>query len=45
VQYNELGGVQDNEFLGGGGGGNPAYAAALTVLSGLNVIAINNIAT
>src|SRR5215813_3602408 len=32
VQYNELGGVQDNEFPGGGGGGNPAYTAALTVL-------------
>ncbi len=32
VQYNELAGVQDNEFPGGGGGGNPAYAAALTVL-------------
>jgi hypothetical protein len=32
VQYNELGGVQDNEFPGGGGTGNPAYTAALTVL-------------
>jgi hypothetical protein len=32
VQYNELTGVQDNEFPGGGGGGNPAYTAALTVL-------------
>src|SRR5215470_5600704 len=32
VQYNELAGVQDNEFPGGGGGGNPAYTAALTVL-------------
>jgi hypothetical protein len=32
VQYNELGGVQDNEFPGGGGSGNPAYTAALTVL-------------
>jgi hypothetical protein len=31
-QYNELGGVQDNEFTGGGGSGNPAYTAALTVL-------------
>jgi hypothetical protein len=31
-QYNELGGVQDNEFPGGGGTGNPAYTAALTVL-------------
>src|SRR5579862_6843229 len=32
VQYNELGGVQDNEFPGGGGTGNPAYTAALSVL-------------
>ena len=32
VQYNELGGVQDNEFLGGGGTGNPAYTAAISVL-------------
>src|SRR6516164_1063997 len=32
VQYNELAGVQDNEFPGGGGGGNPAFTAALTVL-------------
>jgi hypothetical protein len=32
VQYNELAGVQDNEFPGGGGGGNPAYTAALAVL-------------
>jgi Ferritin-like domain/TAT (twin-arginine translocation) pathway signal sequence len=31
-QYNELGGVQDNEFPGGGGTGNPKYTAALTVL-------------
>jgi len=31
-QYNELGGVQDNEFPGGGGTGNLAYTAALTVL-------------
>jgi hypothetical protein len=32
VQYNELAGIQDNEFPGGGGGGNSAYTAALTVL-------------
>jgi hypothetical protein len=32
VQYNELGGVQDNEFPGGDGSGNPAYSAALAVL-------------
>ncbi len=32
VQYNELAGVQDNEFPGGGGTGNPAYTAALEVL-------------
>jgi len=32
VQYNELAGVQDNEFPGGGGGGNPAYTEALTML-------------
>ena len=32
VQYNELGGVQDNEFPGGGGTGNPAYTDALEVL-------------
>jgi hypothetical protein len=32
VQYNELGGVQDNEFPGGDGSGNPAYTAALSVL-------------
>ena len=32
VQYNELAGVQDTEVPGGGGGGNPAYTAALTVL-------------
>jgi hypothetical protein len=31
-QYNELGGVQDNEFPGGGGSGNPAYTAALQKL-------------
>jgi len=29
TQYNELGGIQDNEFPGGGGTGNPAYTAAL----------------
>ena len=32
MQYNELAGVQDNEFPGGGGGGNPAYTEALTML-------------
>ena len=32
IQYNELGGVQDNEFPGGGGTGNPTYTAALQVL-------------
>src|SRR5579859_7773340 len=32
VQYNELGGVQDNEFPGGGGSGNPAYTNAIAVL-------------
>ena len=32
VQYNELGGVQDNEFPGGGGTGNAAYTAALANL-------------
>ena len=32
VQYNELAGVQDNEFPGGGGKSNPAYAAALAML-------------
>ena len=32
VQYNELGGVQDNEFPGGGGTGNAAYTGALEVL-------------
>jgi hypothetical protein len=31
-QYNELGGIQDNEFPGGGGTGNPAYIAALSML-------------
>ncbi|MFB3815990.1 MAG: hypothetical protein ACE14L_17950, partial [Terriglobales bacterium] len=30
VQYNELGGIQDSEVAGGGG--NPAYTAALQVL-------------
>jgi hypothetical protein len=30
VQYNELGGVQDKEVMGGSG--NPAYTAALAVL-------------
>ena len=32
VQYNELAGIQDKEFPGGGGTGNPAYTAALNVL-------------
>lgn len=32
AQYNELGGVQDDEFPGGGGTGNPAYTEALKVL-------------
>jgi Ferritin-like domain len=32
VQYNELGGVQDDEFPGGAGTGNSDYTAALTVL-------------
>jgi len=32
IQYNELGGIQDNEFPGGGGTGNPAYTAALSML-------------
>ena len=31
-QYNELGGIQDNEFPGAGGSGNPAYTAALQKL-------------
>src|SRR5262249_297707 len=31
-QYNELGGVQDNEFPGGGGTGNPDYTEALANL-------------
>src|SRR5206468_2728508 len=30
IQYNELGGIQDDEVPGGSG--NPAYAAALTVI-------------
>ena len=34
VQYNELGGIQDKEFPGGGGTGNPTYTAALKVLDG-----------
>src|SRR5262249_24569560 len=34
VQYNELGGVQDNEFPGGGGTGSSAYTAALQQLDG-----------
>ena len=34
VQYNELGGVQDNEFPGGGGGGISAYTSALQQLDG-----------
>lgn len=32
VQYNELAGVQDNEFPGGGGTGNPDYTNAIAVL-------------
>src|SRR5574337_155115 len=32
VQYNELGGIPDNEVPGGSG--NPAYTAALKVLDG-----------
>src|SRR5215472_16835555 len=32
VQYNELAGVQDNEFPGGGGTGNPAFTDALSFL-------------
>ena len=32
AQYNELAGIQDNEFPGGGGTGNPAYTGALTML-------------
>src|SRR5215470_3269454 len=32
VQYNELAGIQDNEFPGGGGTGNPAYTDALSFL-------------
>src|SRR5579862_3670387 len=33
IQYSELGGTQDNE-VSGVGGGNPLYAAALTILDG-----------
>src|ERR1700739_1157263 len=33
TQYSELGGVQDNE-VSGVGGGNPLYTAALTILDG-----------
>src|SRR5689334_16612043 len=32
VQYNELAGVQDNEFPGGGGTGNPEYTNAVAQL-------------
>lgn len=32
VQYNELAGVQDDEFPGGGGTGNPDYTNAIAVL-------------
>jgi ferritin-like protein len=32
IQYNELGGVQDREFPGGGGTGNKPYTDALSVL-------------
>jgi hypothetical protein len=32
VQYNELAGVQDNEFPGGGGTGNPDYTEAVAQL-------------
>src|SRR5215831_3999708 len=32
IQYNELGGVQDHEFPGGGGTGNKPYTDALSVL-------------
>jgi hypothetical protein len=32
VQYNELAGVQDNEFPGGGGTGSPAYTNAIAQL-------------
>jgi hypothetical protein len=32
VQYNELAGVQDNEFPGGGGTGNPDYTNAIAQL-------------
>jgi hypothetical protein len=33
IQYSELGGTQDNE-VSGVGGGNPLYSAALTILDG-----------
>jgi hypothetical protein len=33
IQYSELGGVQDNE-VSGAGGGNPLYTGALTILDG-----------
>jgi hypothetical protein len=33
IQYSELGGTQDNE-VSGAGGGNPLYSAALTILDG-----------
>src|SRR5580692_8459258 len=33
IQYSELGGTQDNE-VSGVGGGNPLYTAALTILDG-----------
>ena len=33
IQYSELGGTQDNE-VSGAGGGNPLYTAALTILDG-----------
>jgi hypothetical protein len=42
VQYNELGGVQDNEFPGGDGTGNPPYTAALEVLDGDMAIYIHD---
>jgi hypothetical protein len=42
VQYNELGGVQDKEFPGGDGSGNPAYTAALKVLDGDMAIYIHD---
>jgi hypothetical protein len=33
IQYNELGGIQDNEVPGAGG--NPLYTAAITILDGI----------